>query len=781
MGTKAKMLSLFVVCTILVGLPLLSVSQNDEGKYRLLVQRFEQDTLESKQEVSLEITTSLKSSFTRFDELVIQDAGSYPQLSWNDLQDKAKMDSLSDVDAVVFGSYIVTDKYLKIDPVIYELETGLYYRLNYSRGTVKGMDVLVDEVADNLFETLVEISSELQGNAQRIVIDSDFDMVSGDYKNAGPVRRKADDYTRQVIQNLDYLAPANANFVSWSELQEFSDFDGAEKISKTSADLYMVLQFVFNKGEIEVLKTNINILVKSRDRLQKMDFELPELKASHYPDYDFVEYVTNELYNFLERAIDENGQWNMSAFPNKTATKSDNAEGVIYKAQNAFARNDFYLSNYYYYDALNRFADEEQAADLRLQIGFNKIYMDRLEEAELEFDYVLSSKKDDGYAYLGKSIINYYDGSYEAAIENLNKAKESGLDNAFIFHALEGYYRFELSQYEEALAAFNTALATDRGKLKIQVANYFSEAFIKVHVGLSMVALKRYDEAITYYKDLIKEFPYNKEIPYYLGDAYTKKGISEYFDENYAQALADFMLSRETYVNPKINDYIRTAYMYEKKYAEAEAFIRNEIETGGYDEYFIWSLHATNLRSYLLIQYEEAGLVSFDEDLGREAIRIYEINLEKIPDDPLSYYHIGEIYMILGDNSRGLEYMQKAFEMDNMDFDIQTGLLQGYLLNNDFDAFDRLSKSLSKLNRKFVVPDRTRALVDYLNISAAYVQDKKAKKEEKNLKKLMDAEVVIDNWIYAPYLSWVENCACDQSVKDELVKLTDSMKSRSLN
>jgi tetratricopeptide (TPR) repeat protein len=682
---------------------------------------------------------------------------------------------------VVFGTYVVIDNFVKIDPIIYDVNEHLFQRQSYSRGTLDGLESLVDAVADDLYDNFVEISPKLQGKSKKIAIVSDFETVSGKYDRVAEIRTQAEALTNRVIMELDYLAIDNTQIMSTRELSEYDDLTPAELITKVRPDMYMTLIFVFDGTKLTGLKTDFNILEKSREQIQKRDFELPFLPVSYYPDFDFTDFVINELTSFFETIIDDNGQWDISAFPNKTATKPENLEKSIYKAENFNTRNIYYLSNYYYYDALNRFPDQIDPVEIRLQIGFNKIYLDRLEEADQEFDYVLQTDAKNAYAYLGKSVINFFDADYENALKLLNTSRDNGLDNPFVYEVLRGYYNFEMQKYKEALEAFESALQKDPGKLKIRIVNYFSIANIKVHIGLCYIELERYKDAIDYDRALVKEFPYNKEIPYYLGDAYSKKGINEYFAGNYNQAIRDFQDARKSYVNPSNNDYLRTAYIYEDRYAEAEKFIREEIEAGNYDEYFIWQLHGMDLRSKFLESYELSGGEAPDTLTGNEAIRIYGINAEVNPSDAMNDYYIGELMILMKEKARGLEHMEKAFALDEVNFDIQTGLLHACLINNRLDDFDKWERSLGRINRKYTVPDRTIALNSYLTISAEYVRDKKAKRELRDLENLLDNGVIIDNWYYEPYLDWLENCPCPDDVKKELGRLTERMRENKLN
>ncbi|MEJ2595785.1 MAG: tetratricopeptide repeat protein [bacterium] len=769
-----------VVLLLLVFLTLPFLAQQDDDSFRLLIQRFDKDTVLSISDKNLEIVPSLQVSFTRYDELRLLNRQDFEELMEGSLIGREGLDTLTRMDAIVFGNYVVEGNYLKIEPIIYDVHSGLFHRLSYSRGTVSGLETLVDEVADDVYDHLVEISPKLQGTAKKVVIVSDYDKVSGEYDHRF-MRTEAERNTAKVIQSLDYHGFNNIQIVPWSEIKEYDDITRAELINKLNPDMYMKLTFMFDNNALSGLKTEFNILEKSRDQIQKRDFELPDLSSSYYSkDYDFIDFVINELSSFFDAVIDDNGQWKISPFPNKTATKSSSPEMAIEKAKNALLLNRYYLSDYYYYDALNRFSDQLDPVNLRLQIGFNKIYLNRLEEALEEFKWVISSNQEIAYAYLGISVIDFFDADYKGALEQLDLAREKGLENLFYYDILKGYYLFELEKYNEALASFHSGLSRNREDLKIKVMNYLGDVSIRIYMGLSLLELKRYDEAIAHYKTLVKEYPYDTDLPYYLGDAYSKRGIEAYFAGNYDQAISDFTESRKSYINTNINFFMRTAYIYEKRYDDAEAFIRNEIKEGRYDEMSIWRLHALDLRERFVDSYTSSNGESPDKELGNQAIRTLEINAEYNPADPMSYYYMGDIQILMGDIATGMENMEKAFAIEEVNFDIQTGLLYAYLLNNRYDDFDRTERSLSRLNRKFVVPDRTQAINYYLKVTAELARDKKAKRELRDLEKLLDDGVIIDNWIYKPYENWLASCDCPESSRKELLKLTERMKEHDL-
>lgn len=756
-------------------------SQDNGVKVRMLIHDFAHDTVESLSDKTIDIRPLLKESFVKYDEIVILNNSDFPEITVESLLQNGDSVALSGVDLIVYGSYVIVNEYVRIQSVIYTTADELFHRVNYSRGTRQGLEVLVDEVRDNIFEELVGISPELQQSVKNIAFISDFETVSGKYDNIGMMKNKSKALTKEVMRNVEYLGPANTEVIPWKKVEEYHDNPSDESLKKLDADMFVKLTYIYKGAEVVALKTDFDILEKDRGRILKREFILPELRRDYYTSYDFQEFITNEMLAFLERIITPTGQWDHISFPNKSSIKTTNKDVLLYRAQNFATKNDFYLSSYHYYEALIKFPDEVKAEDLKLQIGFNKVYTNRFDEANEEFDFVLTADPDNSYAYLGKSLINYYEGNSDVALEYLETAREKGVENTFLVEVLKGYYFYELGNYEDALEAFQKSLATQQQTISIRIINNLSVEYIKIHLGLCYVGLARYDEAISYYKEIRKEFPYNKEVNYYLGNAYSKKAIDGYFAEDYAQAISDFTESRKYFANRNVNDYLRTALIYEMQFEQARLFIDEEIEEGNYDTLFVWSEHAMDIRALMINNKETGNGDTYDQQIGSEAIDIFRLNLKYNPNDPLSHYHIGEIYTLLGDFEMGLQYMEKANQIDDINFDIQLGLMQSYLLTGKYSDCERLEKSLSKLYRRLSVPSRFTALMDYMYISASMAQDKKVKKKTKELNNLLNEQVVIDSWFYEPYLAWLENCGCTADTKKYLADLTIKMQNRNLN
>jgi len=758
-----------------------SHAQSTDEKLKLVIFNFKIDTTESLEFTNFDLSSILAKTFEKYDDIIIVPNENYIAKYQDSLNNGYRPKSITGADIAVFGTYIVESGYLKVKPVIFDVEQQLLYPLSFSRGKVDGIDLLMEAVSDNLVDKFVEISPLMRHSYKTIAIVSDFEPLSGIYKNIGPIKAKAEEFTKQMIQELAYLEPPNVDIIPWNQIFEYVDLTPAEVINKLNPDMYLRLKYIFDDQKVVAVKPDFFILEQSTNRgIQKREFELPELKADHYINYDFEEFTVNELYDFLDRIIDESGQWDFIAFPTKSSTSPTNAEALIYKAENFAAKDDFYLSNYQYYEVLNNFSENLDTVDIHLKLGFNKVYLYRLEEAEEEFDYVLSIDSENGYAYLGKSLIAYYAGDYTAAKELLDKANTTDINNKFLTEALKGYYNFELENYNEAKANFESALSSDQGIIKIRIVNNLSISAIKIHIGLCYLALNQYKESIEYYKALREEFPYDEDIPYYLGNAYSKKGIEEFFDKKYSEAIVDFRESKKTYPNSNINDYYRLSLIFEGKFKQANEFIREEIEKGNYSAEFIWEINALDIKTIMLDKFKTGGTV-FDTVLGKEAITNLKASLDFASNNPRAYYQIGDIYILIGVLDSGFVYLDKAFSIDPYDFDIQLGLMQAYLFKQDYRQVEKLHRSVSRLNRKLVLDPRTEALQEFMYISASLAQDERARREIKNLEEILSEPIILEQWVPNPYEDWLAKCQCPEDAKKTLEDFLTEIKNHSLD
>jgi tetratricopeptide (TPR) repeat protein len=757
-------------------------AQDSDEKLELLILTFKIDTTESLQNTPLDLNSPLASALSKRKEINLLNEENYTNIDLYALQKGIPPEGIDGVDLIVFGEYIVESGYVKIKPVIYDMNEQLFDPLSSSRGRIDGLDVLMDAVADNLIDKFIEISPVMRQSVKQIAIVPDFEPLSGIYKNIGPIKLLAENYTKQIIQEVEYQGNADAEIIPWNKVFDYIDLPPSEVINKLKPDMYLRLKFIFDDQKVIAVKPDFFIVEENTGRgVQKREFDLPMLKADHYKVFDFQDFVVNELSDFLDRIINESGQWDFIAFPTKSSTAPTNADALIYKAENLAAKDDFYLSNYQYYAVINNFSENVDLADIHLKLGFNKVYLYRLEEAEEEFDFVLSEDPGNGYAYLGKSLINYYNGDYAEAKNLLEEANTHNIDNKFLTETLKGYYNFELENYSEAKSNFESALAEKQGIIKIRIVNNLSISAIKIHIGLCYLGLNEFTKSIEYYKALQKEFPYNEDIPYYLGNAYSKKGIEEFFKGNYNEAILNFTESRKTYPNSNINDYLRLSLINVGDFDQATKFIEEEIASGNYFPEYIWEINALDIKTIMLDQAMLANLASFNPLLGAEAIKSLDRSIQFNSNNPHAFYQIGDIYTLMGMLDSGFVYLEKAFKLDPYNFDIQLGLMQANLLLNDYRSTEKMYKSLSRINRKLVVDERTEALIDFMYISASLAQDQKAKKEMKNLDRILDQAIIFNQWIPNPYQEWLNHCQCTDEAKKVLEGYLSKIKEHSLN
>ena len=138
-------------------------------------------------------------------------------------------------------------------------------------------------------------------------------------------------------------------------------------------------------------------------------------------------------------------------------------------------------------------------------------------------------EQDDLYlALLGKALIFWELGEYQAALENVNQSIDANPNFATTFYD-KAWLLMDLERFEEALVAIKKAIA-----LQQQNANYYA---IK---GQILLGLERYSAAETAYSEAIKLIP--------RADLYNRRGNIYHKLQQWEKAKADF--SKAIEVNP---------------------------------------------------------------------------------------------------------------------------------------------------------------------------------------------------------------------------------------
>lgn len=775
-------LSGFAIAILFLSFLSIGTAQENPARLRVHILDFTIVDSLSYPKTILKIDSGLEASFRNYDKIRVLPAES-PGAS---LLDSLQKDSLrkgeilsvrEDVDMIVFGWYVVENRYVKIQPVAYDVANQRFYSLSLSRGTINAIDGLISRVTDNLESIFIEISPIMRQSYKKVAILSNFKQLQGSSRKiVGQINSLSDDYTKQIIEQLDYDGIDYAEIISWRQILKYRQ-EPVQFNDSLNPDMILTLTFIFDS--LSPISLRADFLLYENNNTRPRKFTLPELKADHYGSNKiaFSEFVESELTQFLNRIVDENGRWDWKSFSNLKSAGSKDVT-LIKRAEDLAAKNDFYLSNHCYYTALNNDDESTDRADIHLKLGLNKVYLYRLAEANKEFELVLKTNPDNGYAYVGKSLIKYFSAdydnaqtSYEEAKNLLVKAKENGLDNEFVFEALMGYYDFEMEDFDAALSHFTDASKLSRSSVKIRIGEKLSIETLKIYIGLCYIGLEEYDKAIGFYQSLKQEFPFNSDIPYYLGTAFSNRGIDKFFKKDYREAISDFESSSDNYSDADVNDYVRLSMIYLGNFDRADIFIQQEIDRANYDPSFIWKKHARDLWKIMIAAAASSESETYSKIIGGEVIKSLNRSIESYENDPIALYRLGEIYTLLGDNEKGLEYILKASETDPLDFEIRLGLMQAYLLTNNYKQCGKLFREFTSRKNREYVDERTTILAGFFYTSSLMANEKKAKKELKKIADELDSEVVITHWILKPYQFWLKKCNCTDEAREALTSL----------
>jgi len=729
----------------------------------------------------IEIDSFLEKSLSSYDQIDIISSENQINASQIDsLRNGLTVSGISGVDIIIFGKYIVENRYVNIQPYIYDVEMKRFYSQSLSRGIINEVSGVIDRVSSNIIDKLMEISPVMRQSFNKVVFLSNFQQVPGSSRKViGEINSLSELYTKQLIEYVDYDGIDYTEIIPWSQVIKY---DQSRKmiVDSIKPDLIITLTFVFDSLTAVSLKTEFLVYKKNSDDL--MIFNLPDLKADHYKssNINFQDFIRNEMVQFLYHVIDQDGRLDGGSF---IQLKSTGPSDISYmnKAEKLIKNRDYYPANLCYYNALNNEDNTVKVFDIYLQLGFNKVYMFRLDEANEEFDFVLANDPGNGYAYVGKSLISFFSTDGESTLTNyddaknmLEIAKKNGLDNKLVYEGLMGYYNFGTDDYQEALLNFDKAAKADRSVFKFRIGEKLSIEALRIHQGLCYIGLEQFDEAITFYKALNLEFSTNRDIPYYLGIAYSSRGIDKYFKKDYEGAIADLQASKQNYADPDIDDYIRLSMIYLGNNDQATLFIQEEIEKGTYDASFIWKRHARDLWKMMADDAAKTG--AYNASIVNEVIKNLERSLLVYDNDPRALFWLGEIYPLLDNNQKGFEYMRQAVETDPLDFELRIGLMQAYLLTGNYDACMTEYKLMSRRKNREFLNGRNNVLMEFFNVSAKLASGEKAKKEINRIEKELTEDVAISNWTFRPYEKWLKNSPCSPEALDSLESILSRLK-----
>ncbi len=247
----------------------------------------------------------------------------------------------------------------------------------------------------------------------------------------------------------------------------------------------------------------------------------------------------------------------------------------------------------------------------------------------------LDNNRDDAYYQLG--IVNLRLGKYRDSIAPLQQAVELNPDLKDAYFYVGNAYK-ELKEPAKAVEAYENYL-----NLKPEDP---WEGYL--HLGLSRIELKQFEEASTALNEAAKAKPQDIKTNYYLAQAYEKANQYEKAEETYKLLAQLSPEEADTY-------YKSILYMHDKagNHEKAIETARSIIELKPDSTQDIYNL---GLMYQKLKKYDEA-IKTFNEVLAMN------------PADPYSHSNIGYIYYIQNKYSKSIAAFKKFVELspDNAD------------------------------------------------------------------------------------------------------------------
>lgn len=276
---------------------------------------------------------------------------------------------------------------------------------------------------------------------------------------------------------------------------------------------------------------------------------------------------------------------------------------------------------------------------------------------------------------------------YDAAVASFEAAKEAQEDPRLLYRG-EGIAYLAKTQYADAAASFETALANSTGRvdgLDFDINYYLATAYYKQGET---------DRAIAVYNAIIGLRPEERDAYYLRGVLHAQRGSLE-------EALSDF----EKTISLNTRDYDRLIDIYcileENGYREAgQTYLKNAMDSGtkymtnyekGRISYYLEDYE--NARNYLEKARDEEGyeavlfLGKTYETLGdfNYAVSVYNTFIESGEENARVLNQMGLCRMQMKDYEGALNAFQRAMNVEN------NGMLQ-VLKMNEIAAYENLNE-----------------------------------------------------------------------------------------
>lgn len=303
--------------------------------------------------------------------------------------------------------------------------------------------------------------------------------------------------------------------------------------------------------------------------------------------------------------------------------------------------------------------------------------------------------------------------NYDGALESFGLAREAGEDERLLYRG-EGIAYMGKTQYEEAAAAFETALSLSDGRLEsmdYDINYYLATAYYK---------LGQKDKAVDVYNAILALRPGERDAYYLRGTVYAEQGNLENAQEDFDKVIS---------LSPQ--DYDRLIDIYcvlnDNGYREkGQEYLRSAMEGGtknmsnyekGCISYYLEDYE--NARNYLERARDDGGyeavlfLGRTYETLGDNnyAISVYNAYLDNKEANPQILNQLGLCKMQMKDYEGALAAFQTAMNIEN------NGIMQVLKLN-EIVAYENLEeyRNAAALLKSYLetYPDDQEAAREYI-------------------------------------------------------------------
>ncbi len=563
-------------------------------------------------------------------------------------------------------------------------------------------------------------------------------------------------FTRNLINNFPALV--NIKLQKWKNEDSFYKKTELEIFNNMQLDAFYQLNYSLNLNEIS--KVAPVLVVKNMNDGSFQKILLPVYSIDYYKNSDFEELLVNDLSGLL------NSYFNINKGDSKEFLPASYTWSSLFpKAKSASSSGDFSKSNFYLNLLIENKPDLPDTAKVQIYylLGNNKINEYRIDEAEEEYNKALAITPDYYWANFGIAKVMFANGNFAGALR-----KADGLVPATSqVYLLKGQAYMGLKQFEDAERNFNNISSRSNPEV------YKSKLLF---LGSIYFETDQTDEAYGIYKELYYRDTTDSNIAYLYGYLVSQKGFNEFNNQNYGDAVDLFIAANKVYSNTDVTDYLRLAFINERRFDDALEFIDQKIKEGEFSPDDIYLTHALDIRE-IFIDSSSERFNNLNE-FGEQVLKSIELHLKFNPDDPNGYLYKGNTLTRLGRDEEGMEQTEIAYEKDALNQSVQLDLMELYILNNKLEESENFYYKVIQNNKekKINTTGRHQALLNYLLITSLNLQNKKYKKPQKKLNKLLKAGVVVDRWSYNSYIDWLEKSNYSEASKSFLVELTNEMK-----